>query len=272
MEDHVKTMEKKLEAYNQKHELQNKRMEDTLGRLMHSLEELRTQMTGASTSHPHTGYQVFDQNSNRSFKFTPKLDFPKFDGNNPRMWIKKCSRYFELCKIANDQKVDLASLYMIDKAETWITSYLVARKGVEWDDFIIDLVARFRDDGASKVVEQFNKLQQTGQLEDYIDEFENIRSLMLQHNHALPDAYVLDSFIGGLKASVKPFVKAFKPVSIAEAIDYARLKEKSLTVSYKFSKPAANYSSTKASVPLLANTAPHLLPTPKSNPDSNAVK
>lgn len=62
-------------------------------------------------------------------------------------------------------------------------------------------------------------MQQTGQLEDYIDDFEHIRSLMLQHNHALPDAYFLDSFIGGLKASVKPFVKAFKPVSIAEAID-----------------------------------------------------
>lgn len=79
---------------------------------------------------------------------------------------------------------------MVDKAETWVTSYLVVRKFVKWEYFIIDLIERFRDDGASKIVEQFNKLQQNWQLEDYIDEFESVRSLMLQHNHVLPNLYI----------------------------------------------------------------------------------
>lgn len=247
MEDHIKMMKKKLEVYNQKQDVQNKRVEDTLVRLMQSIDEIRSQMKGASTSqnngdvHHKENEQMIaiDTCINRSFKFTPKLDFPKFDGSNPRNWIKKCNRYFDLCKIATDQKVNLASLYMIDKAETWVTSYLAVRKFVEWDDFIIDLIARFRDDGAGNIVEQFNKLQQTGQLEDYIDEFEGVRSMMLQYNHVLPDSYVLDSFIGGLKSTVKPFVKAFKPNSIAEVIDYARLKEESLAVSYKSTKANA---------------------------------
>lgn len=79
---------------------------------------------------------------------------------------------------------------MVDKAETWVTSYLVVRKFVKWEYFIIDLIERFRDDGASEIVEQFNKLQQNWQLEDYIDEFESVRSLMLQHNHVLPNLYI----------------------------------------------------------------------------------
>lgn len=276
MEDQFKFMDKKLETYNQRQDLQNKKVEDTLVRLAQSLDEIRNQLKGSSSTQRIGGDESNKTNTdqaffpetgnNRSFKFAPKLDFPKFDGVNPRVWIKKCNRYFELCKISNDQKVDLASLYMIDKAEIWVTSYLAVRKFVEWDDFIIDLVARFRDYGSSKIVEQFNRLQQFGQLEDYVDEFESARSLMLQHNHMLPDAYILDSFIGGLKATVKPFVKAFKPTTIAEAIDYARLKEESLNASYK-SVRTSSFSGNHQpkpiqSVPLLANTNPPLLPTP----------
>ena len=47
--------------------------------------------------------------------FMPKLEFPKFDGTNPNEWIRKTSKYFELCKISEEQKFDLASLYMVDK-------------------------------------------------------------------------------------------------------------------------------------------------------------
>lgn len=65
-------------------------------------------------------------------------------------------------------------------------------------------------------------------LESYIDEFENIRSLMLQNNHILPDAYMLDSFVWGFKPVVKLFFKAFKPITIAWAVGYARLEEESL--------------------------------------------
>lgn len=70
--------------------------------------------------------------------YVPKLDFPKFDGNGVRMWLKKCNQYFKLCKIANDPKVDLTSLNMIDKVENWISSYLAIRRHVDWNEFIHD--------------------------------------------------------------------------------------------------------------------------------------
>lgn len=53
------------------------------------------------------------------------------------MWIKKCVKYFELCKIPQDQKVDLASLYMIDKAEKWVTSYLYVPRVITWEDLLL---------------------------------------------------------------------------------------------------------------------------------------
>lgn len=82
------------------------------------------------------------------------------DGTNARLWIKKCSKYSTLCKIAQVQKVDLGYLHMTNNAECWITSHLVVRKRVDWDDFVIDQNTRFRDESSTKIVEKFNKLEQ----------------------------------------------------------------------------------------------------------------
>ncbi|KVH93600.1 hypothetical protein Ccrd_004349 [Cynara cardunculus var. scolymus] len=58
------------------------------------------------------------------------------------------------------KRVNLASLNMVDKAKNWISSYLLMKS-------------------VSHVVEQFKKLQQHDSLEVYIDEFENLRAIML---------------------------------------------------------------------------------------------
>lgn len=203
MEENIKAMERKLESYTKKQDSQNKHIEDVLAKMMQAVTELQNQRRdGEGTSRNST--EVIRQNqeqgtNTRPLNFMPKLEFPKFDGSNSRIWIKKCNKYFDLCKIPNDQKVDLASLYMVDKAENWIASYLSVRRSVDWNDFIIDLTARFRDDSGINIVEQFNKLQQYDTLEKYIDEFEDLRSSMIQSSHVLPEQYILDSFVGGVK-------------------------------------------------------------------------
>lgn len=62
------------------------------------------------------------------------------------------------------------------------------------------------------------------------DAFEDVRYLMLQQNHILPDCHFYDSFTGDLKTTVKPMVRAFKPKIVAEAVEYARLQDESMNV------------------------------------------
>uniref|UniRef100_A0A803MYU5 Retrotransposon gag domain-containing protein n=1 Tax=Chenopodium quinoa TaxID=63459 RepID=A0A803MYU5_CHEQI len=124
--------------------------------------------------------------------YSPKLDLPKFDGSNPRIWIKKCCKYFILCEIPNDKKVYLTSLNMVDKAKNWMSSYLANRFAVDWIDFIIGVTSIFKDDKGLNVVEEFIKLQQTSSIESYIDEFENLRSIMLQNAFMLLEKYLLE--------------------------------------------------------------------------------
>ena len=259
MDDHIKNLELKIAEQNKRLDEHNKQFME----MMTIMRELRAiKDTGAPSDSPRTtGNQL------RPLGFTPKLDFPKFDGTGTRVWVKKCCKYFLLCKIPDDQKVDLASLNMIDKAENWVLNYLANRKNVDWNIFVIDLSARFRDDNGADVVEKFNKLQHIDSLEKYIDEFEDLRALMLHNSPDMPDSYILESFIGGLKPSIKPFVKAFKPASIASAIEFARLQEETLKVTGI--KPSL--WSARSGPPVLANTKPPLLPTPDKLSDSTKL-
>ncbi|XP_074266111.1 uncharacterized protein LOC141588577 [Silene latifolia] len=154
-----------------------------------------------------------------------------------RLLVKKCNRYFELCKIPNNQKADLASLYVVGKAESWVHSYMTVRANIDWNYFAMDLCVRFKEAIDSNVVEEFNKLSQVGSLEDYLDTFEHLKGLMLQRKRRLPDQYFLDSFVGGLKPAIKPFVKAFKPGSLTEAVEYARLQEETISATKNINKP-----------------------------------
>lgn len=44
MEEHIKIVDQNLEAFNHKQDLQNKKVEDTLVRLMHTIDEIKSQL------------------------------------------------------------------------------------------------------------------------------------------------------------------------------------------------------------------------------------
>jgi len=75
-------------------------------------------------------------------------------------------------------------------------------------------------------VEDFNKLRQVGSVEDYLEKFEELKSFMLQKNPAnYPDEFFIDSFIGGLKPQLKPFVKPLIPHTQGDDVGFVRLQK-----------------------------------------------
>ena len=131
----------------------------------------------ASVDSPRNNHQ--EVNSTRPLGMASKIQCPTFDGTNPTNWVKKCNRHFSLYKIAEESKVELAYLYMIDKAKSWVISYLKNTTDVIWEDFKLDLAARFKNDSGDNAVEHFNKLSQLDSLEEYIECFEELRAILL---------------------------------------------------------------------------------------------
>ena len=68
-------------------------------------------------------------------------------------------------------------------------------------------------------------MQQIGSVEDHLEKFEELKSLLSQNIPMLHDDYFVFSFIGGLKPCLKPFVKALNPLTLDDAIRFARLHE-----------------------------------------------
>lgn len=53
----------------------------------------------------------------------PKMDFPHFEGRDPRRWLKKCEKFFQLNAMLDPRsKVLYAALYLEGEADIWYQS------------------------------------------------------------------------------------------------------------------------------------------------------
>lgn len=49
----------------------------------------------------------------------PKIKSVSFDGKEPRAWVRKCIKYFEIYGTVREQSVAIASLFLMDRADSW---------------------------------------------------------------------------------------------------------------------------------------------------------
>ncbi|XP_039023154.1 uncharacterized protein LOC120155744 [Hibiscus syriacus] len=167
----------------------------------------------------------------------PKIELPFFDGSNPRGWLQKCLKYFSLCSIADEQKVEVATMYLTGKAEIWFDGYIMQKHHVTWHEFEADLCHRFCDKAFVDIVEEFTKLVQKGSVEEYHDRFEELQPHMLLQNPTLGEEFFVSLFISGLRDDIKHRVKALDPKTLSEASRQAKLYELSMEFESKRFKP-----------------------------------
>jgi hypothetical protein len=152
------------------------------------------------------------------------MELSTFRGEDPRGWLRKCKKYFRIHSIPAHQWIEVVSYYLEGKADVWFEGLVRGSDShIEWEEFSQDLCRRFgsKDD----IVEEFNKLIQDGNMDDYIERFEELRSLMGALNPLLPEAYYVSSFISGLKDEIKPMLKILKPARVLVAFEQAKWQE-----------------------------------------------
>ncbi|KAK2978834.1 hypothetical protein RJ640_030645 [Escallonia rubra] len=155
----------------------------------------------------------------------PKLSFPRFSGDDPRGWVRKAEQYFDLCPVHEDFKVAYASVHFDAQAEHWYAAYIKPIENVDWDSFVRDLYARFSVLTGVSVLGEFNKLQQSGTVDDYFNRFEALRAQVVQEFDYLDESYFCMSFIGGLRPEIQSIVEQFEVGSLTKAIHIARREE-----------------------------------------------
>ncbi|XP_070016017.1 uncharacterized protein [Nicotiana sylvestris] len=196
----------------------------------------------------------------------PKWELPSFEGHEPKVWLRKCERYFKLYKTQEDQKVEVVALYLNGLAEIWYHSLLLSQGVLTWAEFKEELISRFGVVLAKDVVEEFNKLSQEGTVDEFLGKFEDLKAQMLVCNPQLDESHFLSSFIGTLKEEIKFGVKLFKPTTLRFAIEQARLQQKAIETAQKKEKanakslPRANLTANTRNLLVSKTTAFRLSP------------
>ncbi|XP_019233481.1 PREDICTED: uncharacterized protein LOC109214057 [Nicotiana attenuata] len=91
-----------------------------------------------------------------------KLLFSEFDEINPRSWLRRCQKFFDLYQVRDDEKIDYVAIQLKDFADHWFDGYLADHDGtVSWAQFCYDICERFGDNDPVEIVKEFNHLEQT---------------------------------------------------------------------------------------------------------------
>ncbi|XP_026399137.1 uncharacterized protein LOC113294990 [Papaver somniferum] len=130
------------------------------------------------------------ENSNFAHTHKIKVDFPKFDGVNPRSW-----------------------------------DYQVGKNVIRWETFMKDTFSRFQELGHDDIVGEFNKLIQDGTVSEYQEIFEELKAIMLAKNGHLTEEYFTSSFISGMKEEFRIAVQLFSQATLEKAIYLERMQE-----------------------------------------------
>lgn len=101
----------------------------------------------------------------------PKIDFPSFDGDNPKLWISRCEDYFDFCNIDPSMWVRLSSMHFSEIPSRWLQSVEKKVRTCNWAEFCALLLERFGRDQHELLVRQLFHIRQTGSMSDYIERF-----------------------------------------------------------------------------------------------------
>ncbi|XP_026458493.1 uncharacterized protein LOC113359009 [Papaver somniferum] len=130
------------------HAAATKKQSEEMGLLIASINNLSASIknpvnpTSPESNHGSHNNNHIPQDSH--FK-TPKIDFPKFNGDNPRRWVCKCERFIYLKSVAANQQTEVAAMYLEGKADSWFQDFHTGKPYISWSDFSSALCERFED-------------------------------------------------------------------------------------------------------------------------------
>ena len=223
-----KELEKMVVGLRQSQDQQGKSLEDHQG----ALESLNLKLdmlleavnaNGSRLGHQNSGGRPDGANpEQRGMQFRAiKIDFLKFDGDNPIGWVYKANHYFALYPMPDGQKIWMASLYMEGIALIWFQGAEETGLFVSWNAFVDALQLRFGNSSYDDPMEALKRLKQTSTVTVYKTQFEEISNRLTR----LSEDYKLSLFLSGLRDEIRLPVRMLHPQSLNSAFGLAKMQE-----------------------------------------------
>ncbi|KAK9225273.1 hypothetical protein WN943_010314 [Citrus x changshan-huyou] len=143
-----------------------------------------------------------------------KLDFPRFDNDDPSGWIYKCKRFYHFYAIEEDDGIYVASIYIEGRALDWFQEYETSKPKITWKGFIKDLILRFSPGRYDDPISQLTKLRQSGTVQQYQEQFE----ALVVKTHVLSEEFYVSCFASGLCEELRNEVLLFETTTLVQAM------------------------------------------------------
>ncbi|KAJ4807690.1 polyprotein [Rhynchospora pubera] len=158
----------------------------------------------------------------------PRLEFPSFDGSDILTWIEDGEFYFDVYQTPEIYKTRLAVTHFVGEAREWYRGFKLHNPDPPWPVLIEEVKARFTNDGVGNPLEQFRKVVHLGKVDEYIRNFEKVKSRLTTTTKILNEEFYLFGFLSGLKEELKYTVEMCEPLTLNQAYKVARQAELSL--------------------------------------------
>jgi hypothetical protein len=165
-----------------------------------------------------------------------RLEFPKFDGEDPLNWCYKAEQFFDHYSTQETQRLKISSFHMEGTALIWFQELHKSNSFSTWVEFARALQTRFGAGSYDDPMETLSKLKQGRPLEEYKKQFEVLANRVAD----LLEAHKLSCFMRGLKDEIRLAVKMFKPKALVDAYALAKIQEDYMFNFRKSTKPQWN--------------------------------
>jgi hypothetical protein len=104
----------------------------------------------------------------------PKINFPVFDGDQPKVWLWNCLDYFDLYDVDPQSWVRVARIHLVAAAKRWYNSVESQIQDCNWKAFTGLVLNHFGQEHHELLLRQLFQICQTGSVAEYIEQFSTI--------------------------------------------------------------------------------------------------
>ena len=166
----------------------------------------------------HQSHVRLNDESGGRRHWTPKMDFPKFDGSDVRVWLDNCETYFRFYNIVDEFRVSAAALNLVGDAAHWYQAWKQEMGWPTWDQLRTAIAAEFEVHIEKSKMDELLLLTQTGTVTEYRSHFNQLVYHIRLYNPAVTrGSFLVSQFILGLKEELRYNVTAQQPTTVAQA-------------------------------------------------------
>uniref|UniRef100_A0ACD5ZH15 Uncharacterized protein n=1 Tax=Avena sativa TaxID=4498 RepID=A0ACD5ZH15_AVESA len=155
----------------------------------------------------------------------PRIDFPKFDGENPQLWQIRCEDFFELYDTSPRLWVKLAFMQFTSPAARWLNSIKSFIRKLTWEEFCQEVLLRFGRNQHQSLIRCIYKFVQTGSVEEYVSQLSELVDQLAAYEAKPDPLHYVTRFLEGLKPAVRVLVAVQLPQDLDTSYYIALVQE-----------------------------------------------